>query len=324
MTKAGMVDIINRHADPDTGCLKNNFLGYWILPMAKTEPRAYLRFIVDEWPMIEAIYERCQQGTLQPGTLQQITKESKIPNVTQRLLDEGIIVQLPDTPCFEMGDFIQNLINHLRQEHSLGLVGEIRVYLEDLEAQTRQIVAALGQTDYEKLFRHAGNLKNRIVSIRRHLHNNSEAVHDIVVRAKTRKGRIPLRQRYGEVLEAWETYIEPVQEMASPEGPFEALFERLERELKLAIQQLDSKGALVSERRNFEVLLYRLTGLRSELKLHLTESRNALLPLVRQVRRNSTAARGASIALKQLRTDAKFDTSLPERIPIKRLPPFEG
>ncbi len=286
--------------------------------MARTEPRAYLRFIVDEWPLIEAIFERCRQGPLQPAALHQLVLDSKTPNVTQRLLDEGIIAQLPNSPAYEMGEFVQTLIAHLRKEHRLGLAGEIRVYTEDLEAQTAKIVQALEKPDYEGLHRHADLLASRIKSIRRHLQTNGEAVTDMVVRAKTRKRHTPLRQRYGEVLEAWESYIEPVQQMADPSGPFEALFERLERELLHAIRRLSSHGHLVSERRNFEVLLYRLMALRSDLVNHLAESRSELLPLVREVRRNSTSARGASIILKDLRAKSVSQVPIEEWVRISR------
>ncbi len=289
-----------------------------ILDMARTEPRAYLRFVVDEWPLIEAVFERSRQGPLQPATIQQLASELSTPDVIQRLQQEGIITQLPDSPAYEMGEFIQGIITHLRKEHTLGLAKEIRIYLEDMEKQTNMIVEALDVVDFEKLHRHAENLANRIKSLQRHLHNNAHALHEMVERAKTRKSHTPLKQRYGEVLEAWENYVEPVQEMADPAGPFESLFERLERELQHAMHQLHNHGYLVSDRRNFQVLLHRLMALRTQLTNHFNESRAQLLPLVRQVRRNSMVARGASIALKKHRNEGVLPISLNNRLPINR------
>ena len=286
--------------------------------MPRIEPRSFLRFIVDEWPLIEAIYERTQTGPLRAQTLFDLADMSKTPNVTQRLIDMGVVVQLPHSPSFEMGDFVQDIIADLKKEHTLGLALEIRVYLEDLNRHTRQIVAALEEKDLEKLHRHAVALDSRIKTILRHLHNNTAAVDEIVLRAKTRRTYVPARQRYGEVLEAWESYVEPLREMVEPSGPFEALFERIERELAHATRKLAKLSGAIKERRIFDVLVYRLVQLRSQLKIHLTLTAERLLPLVREVRRNSAVARGATIALQRIRRDGFFVAPIPEWLPVQR------
>ena len=286
--------------------------------MPRIEPRSFLRFIVDEWPLIESIYERTQTGPLRAQTLYDVADMSKTPNVIQRLTDLGVVVQLPNSPSFEMGEFVQDLVADLKKEHSLGLAVEIRVYLEHLDHHTRQIVAAFEDEDFDKLHRHAVALDSRIKTILRHMHNNTAAVDEIVVRAKTRKTYIPARQRYGEVLEAWESYVEPLREMVDPAGPFEALFERLERELEHAVRRLAKHASAVRERRIFDVLVYRLVQLRSQLKIHLTLTAERLLPLVREVRRNSAVARGAAIAMQRIRREGLFVAPIPEWFPVQR------
>ncbi len=274
--------------------------------------------LVDEWPLIDAIFERSRQGVISPTTLQQLARESETPRIVQRLIDEGIISQLPNSPSYEMGEFVREVIEHLKREHTLGLAEEIRVYLEDLENHTSKIVEAIEQASAEALHRHVDLLANRIRSIRHHLRNNSTAMYEIVVRAKTRKARTTLLDRYAEVLEAWDSYVEPVQEMADPGGPFETQFERLERELIRASESVVSQGSLVSERQNLESLQFRLNAMRTDLLEHLRKSRELLLPLVREVRRNSVVARGASVALKKLRAEGIASLDLPNRVPINR------
>ena len=286
--------------------------------MPRIEPRAYLRFVVEEWGLLDAIYERTRHGPIRTQTLYELAAQSRTQNVVQRLVENGIIVQLPNSPAFEMGEFVQDIMGHLKKEHSLGLADEIRVYLEDLDTQTGAIIQALDESDHEKLDRHARMLGSRIKTIQRHLNTNADALGEIVTRAKTRKRYIPLRQRYGEVLEAWESYVDPVREMIDPSGAFAALFERLENELQHAVRKLSGHGRLVTERRQFEVLLYRLMALRSQLSTHVTDAREHLLPLVKEIRRNSTAARGASIALKRLRQDGVNNVPLEEWIPVSR------
>ncbi|MCF7855241.1 MAG: hypothetical protein K9N51_10630 [Candidatus Pacebacteria bacterium] len=286
--------------------------------MSRTEPRAYLRLLVAEWPLIDAIFERSRSGPVQSATLQQLARESETPGIVQRLIDEGIISQLPNSPAYEMGEFVRGLIEHLKREHTLGLAEEIRVYLQDLENHTSKIVEAIETANAETLHRHVELLANRIRTIRHHLQTNSGAVREMVVRAKTRKAQTSILERYAEVLEAWEDYIEPVQEMADTRGPFETLFERLERELNRATESVVSQGGLVSELKNLEVLQFRLNAMRTDLLEHMGESRDLLLPLVREIRRNSLVARGASVALKKLRSEGTAAMDLPSLIPINR------
>ena len=137
--------------------------------MARTEPRSYLRFVVDEWPLVDAIYERTRRGPLRLQTLYELADLSKTPNVIQRVIDDGIVVQLPNSPAFEMDEFVQSLIAHLKKEHTLGLANEIRVYLDDLDNQTTQMVAAFEAEDYDRLHRQAVALDSRIKTIQRQL-----------------------------------------------------------------------------------------------------------------------------------------------------------
>jgi hypothetical protein len=120
------------------------------------------------------------------------------------------------------------------------------------------------------------------------------------------------------VLDAWRSYIDPIREMVDPEGPFEELFGFMEVELHSAISRLAGLGGLIRDQRIFDVLLYRLIQLRSDVKRHLSVATEQLLPLVREVRRNSVIARGASIAVKRIRASGIQAVPIPEWIPINR------
>jgi hypothetical protein len=286
--------------------------------MASTEPRAYLRFIVDEWPLIEAIYERTQRAAIRLHTLRELAAELSSLRTIERLIELGVIIPLPHSPAYEMGEMVQNLVAELKREHVLGLADEIRVYLEDLQKQTSGIVEALDSPDHEKLRRHAMALGSRIKAIQRQLRNNSQAVEDIATRAKTRRRYTPIHQRYAEVLEAWDSYVDPIREMVDPTGPFEALFEHLENELRHASRTILRHGGLIRERRNLDILLFRLQHLRGLLREHLAVAVDRLLPLVREIRRNSVIARGAAIALKQIRDGEWGAEALSAIFPMSR------
>ena len=286
--------------------------------MARVEPRAFLRFLVDEWPLVEAVYERGRHGPLRANVLREVAGLGTQPRALERLFELNVLVPLPHSPTFEMSDFVQDLVAHLKREHTLGLAGELRAHLEDLATHTSGITEALDNVDHDRLHRHVISLSTRIKTLLRHLDNNTAAVEDIVTRAKTRQRQIPVRQRYAEVLEAWDFYIEPLREMVEPRGPFEAQFERLEGELGNAMKRMESHGGVVKDQRDIEVLTFRLVQLRSQLKIHLTSTTEPLFPLVREVRRNSIIARGASVAIKMLRRGEMDGLSLTQLMPFCR------
>lgn len=286
--------------------------------MTKTDPRRFLQFLLGEWDLIESIHEATRRQPLRLHALRRMIGAESSPRTLDRLIEYGVIVALPNSPAYEMGDLVQNLVEQLRREHALGLVNELKVYLGDLSLQSSGIAAALQEPDHEKLARHVAALQHRLKALRRQLLNNGEALMAMVVRAKTRQRTVPLRQRYAEVLEAWDTYVEPVRAMVDPAGPFEGLFERLEQELNQALAALAAHGGLAGETSQLELLLLRLIHLRGELRAHLSATTELLMPMVREARRNSVVARGASMMVSGLRRGRIESALLAGLLPISR------
>jgi len=286
--------------------------------MPRSEPRRFLQFLLNEWAVVDAIHEHTRRRPLRPRELRELAAQSSSPRIIDRLLEYGVVVPLPNSPAYEMGDIVQEIVAQLKNEHSLGLADELKVNLEDLDGQTAGIIAALNAPDHEKRVRHAEALQRRIKAIHRQLLNNGQALEEMVTRAKTRRRHVPLQQRYAEVLEAWDSYVEPIRIMVDPSGAFESLFERLERELQQALKAVVTHGGLVAEKNRLELLLFRLMHLRGKLRGHLSETSELLLPVVREVRANSVVARGASILLKRLRTGELEPGQLAQSVPLSR------
>lgn len=286
--------------------------------MPQHEPRRVLQFLLNEWDVIEAIYEETRRAPIRPRRLRELAAAGTSTRIVDRLLEYGIVVPLPNSPSYEMGDVIQGIVSQLRDDHALGLADEVRVYLEDLNRQTLGLIDAIRAPDHDRLVRHIDSLQLRIKALRRQLLNNARALEEMVSAGKTRKRQLPLRQRYAEVLEAWDLYIEPIRVMVDPNGAFEVLFERLEGELKHALREVQEYGGLVSEKTRIELLLFRLMHLRGALRKHLAHTSEMLLPLVREVRANSVVARGASVILKKLQSGELTYDELADVIPLSR------
>jgi hypothetical protein len=286
--------------------------------MARIAPRRFLQFLLNEWDVVESLYAATRKGPVRPRELRHLAAAGNSARILDRLLEYGIVIPLPNSPAYEMGDVAEGIIAQLRHDNSLGLADEVRAHLEDLQRQVQGIDESLDGTDPERLGRHVEAIQTRIKAIHRHLLNNGWAVDAIVSRAKTRTRKVPLKQRYSEVLEAWDNYIEPIRAMVDPNGPFEILFENLESGIAGAVERVAGEAGVVAEKPRLELLLLRLMYLRGFLRQHLADAADRLLPLVREVRANSVVARGASVLLGQLRGATVGIDQVAAAIPVSR------
>lgn len=269
---------------------------------ARIKPSTYLNFLVSNYALIDAVFEHTQDGPVPPTALASLVRACGLePSIVTQLEKYNIIQQIPGSTRYEMSDFVKGILSHLKQEHQLGLSETIKVYIEDLQYQLKKIRTALKEGDYPALNDHRNRLEQSIKRINRDINNNELAVDNLVTSAKLRKEESSLKQRYYQVFEAWDRYVEPLAEMININGPFEAMFETLETELRSSIRTVSGSGILVSERENFERLLHRLISLRSDMHDHFSRIQGRLLPLVESARKNSAVARGAAIALKALK-----------------------
>lgn len=277
--------------------------------MPGIEPRAFLRLLVDEWPLVEALHHACQEGTITQSAVwdrlrsyhpERSAAETQV--LLERLQKNEIVVAVPGTEHrLELGEFVQMLIEHLLREQRLGLAQGVLAYLNEIQRLGKQLAQAANAYDDAALVRFGRALEQQIRDIIRQVNTNGEAIVELAARAKTDHVARSVRARYAEVLEAWDHYVEPLRQMVDIKQPFEQRLEGLEQQLRDHQRKLLTGGSLISRRELLERIEFRLLQMRSLLKRHFAEARELLLPLVQEVRRNSAIARGASLALETLR-----------------------
>lgn len=285
------------------------------------EPRRVLRALADGWPLLEPLCRRFDSGTLSLGELRaQLAAQApeKDAAAVTELLDQwirlDILVAVAKSPNrFELNAQIHDFLAYLRQEHRLGLCLEIEAYLRHLERLAQHIQQAFDAHDSSDLARQLRLLDMRVRDVLKKLANDEQALIAVAERAKSSDRRIPLRQRYAEVLATWDEYIEPMIQLVSADGAFEQGVRQIEQVLLHLMTQQHRIGQLVDE----DLLIRthaRILEMQTTAQLTLRRAWERLLPLREEARRHNAVTRGAAVALAAIRRkglDAVPQAALP-------------
>jgi hypothetical protein len=114
---------------------------------------------------------------------------------------------------------------------------------------------------------------------------------------------MPVTQRYRRVLEAFDQYIEPMNQLmdTGPEGTFYRYLEEAERSLDLACEQLTVQGALYSHKLQLRQVAHQAKELRRFGRLVAQQCADTLLPLREELRQHNALSTAISLLLSQVR-----------------------
>ena len=255
--------------------------------------------------MVE-IFEASKDGPVDYGSLLQSIeahKRSKADaySLFERLIDLGILGQpLSGETLYQLGGLSETIISQLLQEHRLGLSEGIQAHITHLDEVSQRLLHATTEHDAHAISSGAKRLWQHTQDIKHQVHNNLQAISNIVGEAKKQETRKPLRQRYADVIDAWEQYITPMGEMIEAHGAFDTIIDSAIVRMGQATRNLDSAGALISEVSNIRSMLQMLNDMRWYILRNFQVARDVLKPLYEVARLNSKVTRGASVVLDDL------------------------
>ncbi len=248
-----------------------------------------------------------KSGPVDYGTLQRLIDAHKRPDADtdalfDRMLDFGILGQpLSSETLYQLGGLAETIVSQLLQEHRLGLSDSIQAHITSLDKLSRRLLQATTEHDGHAMADSAKKLWQHMQDIKRQVHDNLLAIRNIVAEAKQQKTNKPLRQRYTDVIDAWEQYITPMGDMIEAYGAFDSIIDSAVERMGQAIGNLDSAGALISEVSNIDRVRQMLDDVRRYILRNFQLARDILKPLYEVARLNSKVTRGASIVLEDLR-----------------------
>jgi len=270
------------------------------------EPKAFLNLLSREWKLMVEIFEASKGGPIDHGSLLQLVDAHKRPNTDgyalfERLIDLGILGQpLSGETLYQLGGLAETIISQLLQEQRLGLSESIQAHINYLDELSQRLLKATIEHNAHAITSGAKKLWQHTQDIKHQVHNNLQAIRNIVAEAKKEETNKPLRQRYADVIDAWDQYITPMGEMIEVHGAFDSIIDSAIGRMGQAISNLDSAGALLSEVSNIRSVLQMLNDTRWHILRNFQIARDALKPLYEVARLNSKVTRGASVVLDDL------------------------
>lgn len=270
------------------------------------EPKAYLNLLSREWNLLVELFEACKNGPVDLGSAIQIIDAHKNADMDSqalfdRLVNTGILGQpLSGETLYQLGSLVETIISQLLQEHRLGLSESIQVHIRHLDELSQRLVQASSDYDPDAIASSTKKIWQMTQDIKQQVHNNLQAIRHIVAQAKSQATNKPLRQRYADVIDAWDQYIAPMGEMVEPHSAFDAIIDSAIARMGIAVTKLESAGALMSETDNVRSADKMLHDMRWHILGTFQVARDVLKPLYEVARLNSRVTRGAAMILDDL------------------------
>lgn len=270
------------------------------------QPRGYLAFITKKWNLITELFEINKEGPIDQSTLLQTISlyhpETDSSSLIETLLSYDVISRLfSNQTLYNLGDLIEQIVEHLLNEQQLGLSESIMIHMDQFEKLSSNILKAVENRDSDSLFRGIKKINKQTQAVKRQTRHNYKAIQNIVAESKKKDTFVPLKQRYADILDAWDQYITPMGEMIDPWGTFDPNTDKVVNRLEKSVDILEKVGALITERENIHIAKQMIIDMRVNIIESFKMSRELLQPLYEIARLNSKVTRGTSIVLDFLR-----------------------
>jgi len=211
-------------------------------------------------------------------------------------------------PCARSNDlqlnaYVLDFVRGLTREHELGLAAVLQARVAAIRESTEALNEGMQQGDMDAARTAANALSELFRQISLQLDQDRHALLEIAETAKSADASMPIEQRYRRVLQAYDQYVEPMNQMmdTGPQGTFYRYLEDAERALDLAFEQLSVQGGLYSHRLQLRQVAHQAKELRRFGRIVAQQCADTLLPLREEVRQHNALTSAISMLLGQVR-----------------------
>nr|WP_319491693.1 hypothetical protein [uncultured Desulfobacter sp.] len=205
-----------------------------------------------------------------------------------------------------MTDKADQIVELLLNEQQLGISENIRVHIAQFDKLSMAVLKVIQENDLETAERSLRRINQQIQSIRRQAKNNLQAIENLVLLSKRQDSYIPLKQRYADVIYAWDEYIDPMGEFIDVNEAFDATIDAVLGRLNQSLTIMERSGAQYDIRRNVRIHKDKILDMKDILLSTYRESKRLLEPLYQKARLNSEVTKGISNILDLARKE-QFD-----------------
>jgi len=260
-------------------------------------PRSLVRALDKHWEIIEYLvalgrehvaFDRDELLGVLNKVYPQDTDEQRRERL-QQLVNNELLVAMSHSDSLQLNENVSQFVSGLLHEHELGLSDILKARIVDIQAGLEQLQQAMESRDMAALQNGAIRIDKQLRQILQQLEQDSHAIQAIAERAKSSDERMPLDYRYREVLEAYDQYVQPMEELmdTGAGGNFYPLLERAETVLESLVQVLTIQGGLYSHQQMLRQVGFRVKDLRLNGRVALKQCTNTLMPLREEIRRHN-------------------------------------
>lgn len=203
----------------------------------------------------------------------------------------------------QLNAYVLDFVRGLTREHELGLAAVLQARVTAIREATEALNEGMQVADPDRVRGAANKLSELFRQINLQLDQDRHALLELAEDAKSSDASMPIAQRYLRVLEAYDQYVEPMNQMmdTGPHGTFYRYLEDAERALDLAFEQLSVQGGLYSHRLQLRQVARQAKELRRFGRLIAQQCADTLLPLREEMRQHNALTSAVSLLLGQVR-----------------------
>lgn len=223
--------------------------------------------------------------------------------VLRALVNADILQTLPRSSDLQLNAYVLEFVRGLTREHELGLAAVLQARVAAIREATEALNDGLLGSDMDRARGAANKLAELFRQISQQLDQDRHALFELAENAKSADSSMPITQRYRRVLEAYDHYVEPMNQMmdSGSQGTFYRHLEEAERALDMVFEQLSVQGALYSHRLQLRQVAHQAKELRRFGRLVAQQCADTLLPLREELRQHNALTSAISLLLGQVR-----------------------
>lgn len=223
--------------------------------------------------------------------------------VLRTLLSADILQTLPRSSDLQLNAYVLEFVRGLSREHELGLAAVLQARVAAIREATEALKEGMHGADMDRARGAANKLAELFRQISLQLDQDRHALFELAETAKSADSSLPIAQRYRQVLEAYDHYVEPMNQMmdSGPQGSFYRYLEEAERALDGAFEQLSVQGGLYSHRLQLRQVGHQAKELRRFGRQVAQQCADTLLPLREELRQHNALSSAVSLLLGQVR-----------------------
>ncbi|AWI80371.1 hypothetical protein CEW87_13985 [Parazoarcus communis] len=223
--------------------------------------------------------------------------------VLRQMVSSDLLRLLPRGNALELHPLVLEFVRGLTREHDLGLSEVLRARVDAIKDATARLADGVSSNQSDSMRGGAQKLSELFRQISQQLDQDRHAILELAERAKSADANLPLSRRYAEVLEAYDSYVEPMAEMmdSGPSGTFYRHLENAEQALDVAVDTLEVRGALYTHRLAMRQVAFQAKELRRLGREVLKQCSDTLLPLREELRQHNALSAAISHLLGQVR-----------------------